>query len=70
MLYTILMKRIIFLMTIILLFPALSYAQPSAVFDSEEHDFGTLAPVDAIEHVFEFTNTGDQDLIIQKLSSS
>ena len=57
-------------MTIILLFPALSYAQPAVTFDSEEHDFGTVAPVDTIEHIFEFTNTGDQDLLIQKLSSS
>lgn len=57
-------------MTILLLLPVLSYAQPSITFDSEEHDFGTVAPVDIIEHVFEFTNTGDQDLVIQKLSSS
>ena len=64
------MKKIIYLMTIILLLPVLSYAQPSLTFDSEEHDFGTVAPVDTIEHVFEVTNTGDQDLVIEKLSSS
>jgi hypothetical protein len=64
------MKRIIFLMTFILLLPVLSYAQPAVSFDSEEHDFGTVAPVGTIEHSFEFTNTGDQDLLIQKLSSS
>ena len=40
------MKKIIFLMTVILLLPALSYAQPAITFDSEEHDFGTVAPVD------------------------
>jgi hypothetical protein len=64
------MKRIVFLMTFILLLPVLSYAQPAVTFDSEEHDFGTVAPVGTIEHSFEFTNTGDQDLLIQKLSSS
>ena len=64
------MKKIIFLMTIILLLPVLSYAQPSIAFDSEEHDFGAVAPVDTIEHVFEFTNTGDQDLLIERLGSS
>jgi len=64
------MKKIIFLMTIILLLPVLSHAQSSVSFDSEEHDFGTVAPVDIIEHVFEFTNTGDQELVIEKLSSS
>jgi hypothetical protein len=64
------MKNIIFLMTIILLLPVLSHAEPSISFDSEEHDFGAVAPVDTVEHVFEFTNTGDQDLLIQKLGSS
>jgi hypothetical protein len=53
-----------------ILIPAMCCAQPSITFDSEEHDFGTVAPVDTIQHVFEFTNTGDQDLLIQKLSSS
>ena len=64
------MKKILFLISIVLLLPVLSYAQPSITFDSEEHDFGTVAPVGTIEHVFEFTNTGDQDLHIQKLGSS
>jgi len=57
-------------MMTVLLLPAFSYAQPAITFDSEEHDFGTVAPVDSIEHVFEFSNTGDQALVIQKLSSS
>jgi hypothetical protein len=64
------MKRVMFLLMIILLLPAFSYAQPAITFDSEEHDFRTLAPVDSVEHVFEFSNTGDQDLVIQKLSPS
>jgi hypothetical protein len=64
------MKKKFFLMTILLLLPVFAYAQPSITFDSEEHDFGTVAPAGIIEHVFEFTNTGDQDLVIQKLSSS
>jgi hypothetical protein len=64
------MKKIFFLMTIILLLPVFSYAQPSITFDSEEHNFGIVAPVDTIEHVFEFTNTGDQDLLIERLGSS
>jgi len=64
------MKKVFFFTMIILLLPVISYAQPSIAFDSEEHDFGTVAPVDTIEHVFEFTNTGDQDLLIEKLGSS
>ena len=64
------MKKVFFFTMIILLLPVISCAQPSIAFDSEEHDFGTVAPVDTIEHVFEFTNTGDQDLLIEKLGSS
>jgi hypothetical protein len=64
------MKKIFFLMAVILLLPAMSYAQPAITFDAEEHDFGTIAPTDTIEHVFEFTNTGDKELVIQKLGSS
>jgi len=64
------MKKVFFFTMIILLLPVISYAQSSIAFDSEEHDFGTVAPVDTIEHVFEFTNAGDQDLLIEKLGSS
>ena len=56
-------------MTIILLLPVLSYAQPSVTFDSEEHDFGTVAPVETIEHVFEFTNTGNHRTSLSKNSA-
>jgi hypothetical protein len=63
------MKKIIIL-AMLLIFPALSYAQPSITFETVQHDFGTIEKGDVLEHTFEFTNSGDQDLIIQKLVPS
>jgi hypothetical protein len=63
------MKKII-LLVFLFLFPAISYAQPSIAFDEENYDFGTMPQRDSIEHTFEFTNTGDKELIIEKLVPS
>ncbi|MBM4147000.1 MAG: DUF1573 domain-containing protein [Nitrospira sp.] len=63
------MKRII-LVALFLLFPLLAYAQPSILFDSEKYDFGPVSDIDTIEHIFEFTNTGDKELIIDKVIAS
>ncbi len=62
--------RKIFLLAFLFIFPAISYSQPSITFDTENYDFGTIAPSDAIEHSFDFTNTGDEDLVIEKLVPS
>jgi hypothetical protein len=63
------MKRII-LIALFLLFPLLAYAQPSIVFDAETYDFGPVSDVDTIEHIFEFANKGDTELIIDKVVAS
>lgn len=63
------MKKSVILI-LLLLIPVLCYAHASITFNSEEYDFGTVAEGSSIEHVFEFTNTGDQDLVIEKLTSS
>lgn len=34
-------------------------------FDSDVFEFGTIKPGDVIKHKFEFTNTGDADLVIK-----
>jgi hypothetical protein len=62
------MKKFI-LLAFLFLLPAVSYAQPSIVFDSENYDFGTVQG-DSIEHTFDFKNAGDQELIIGKLVPS
>jgi len=52
------------------LLPVISYAQPVIEFDSESYDAGTATQGDIIEHSFEFTNKGDEDLVIEKVTSS
>ena len=37
---------------------------PVMTFDTTEHDFGTIAPGDKVEYLFNFKNTGAADLII------
>lgn len=49
---------------------AFSFAQPAIHFNKVSHDFGKVSPDDKIEYVFEFSNTGNQTLIIEKLSPS
>ncbi|MEW6585483.1 MAG: DUF1573 domain-containing protein [Nitrospirota bacterium] len=61
------MKRI--LLAILLLLPSLSYAQPSISFDAEKHNFGSVSAL-YLEHAFVFTNTGNQDLIIESVTPS
>jgi hypothetical protein len=40
------------------------------VFDTYEHDFGTMDEGDAVTHVFSFTNTGSEPLILDKCKGS
>jgi Protein of unknown function (DUF1573) len=62
--------RKIFLFVFLFIFPAVSYSQPSITFDAEDHDFGTIVQGDTLEHVFNFKNTGNEDLIVEKVSAS
>jgi hypothetical protein len=63
------MKKILFLI-FLLLFPAVSHGQPTVGFDAETHDSGTVAAGETIEHVFVIRNTGDRELIIEKVVPS
>jgi hypothetical protein len=63
------MKKI-FLLVFLLLFPVISYAQPSIQFEEESYDFGEVEAGEAVEHIFEFTNTGNEELVIEKLVPS
>ncbi|MFZ6052539.1 DUF1573 domain-containing protein [Halocola ammonii] len=42
----------------------------SIKFDEYNHDFGTINEGDSPEHVFTFTNTGDNPLILEKCKGS
>jgi len=62
--------RNVLLIIFVLLFPAISYSQPSIEFDAETKDFGRVTAGERIEHVFEIRNTGDEELSIEKLVPS
>ena len=61
------MKRIIIAAIFVFLIQSLSYAQPVAHFSEVAYDFGDVSEGDKTEHVFEFSNTGDHDLLIEKV---
>ena len=62
------MKRMIVIL--LLLFPAMAYAQPSIKFVTEKFDFGDVKQGIPLAYTFEFENTGTKDLVIVKLSPS
>jgi hypothetical protein len=64
------MKKNILTLFFLLFLPAVSFAQPSIHFNEMVHDFGTVSQEDAVRHVFVFTNTGDQELVVEKVSAS
>ena len=64
------MKKIVLVFIALLFLPALAYAQPSLQLTNETFDFGTVKQGEKIEHVFEFENTGTEDLIITRVHAS
>ncbi len=55
---------------LILLLPSLAYGEPSIEFVNETHDFGHVLQGEQLEYIFEFTNTGTDELVIEKIESS
>lgn len=64
------MKTIILSLYCLLLIASSSYAQPAISFSQLNYDFAAIGQEDQVEHVFEFTNTGNQELVIDKLHAS
>jgi hypothetical protein len=62
------MKRIVMALLLCLASPA--YAAPSIEFVSETHDFGHVTQGEPQEHVFEFTNTGTDELVIEWIEAT
>jgi hypothetical protein len=58
------------LIILVILCPSLVHAEPSILFKSEIHDFGTVRQGDFLEFAFEFTNTGTEELFIKRLTPS
>ena len=64
------MKPVILTLFFLLFIASSSYAQPAISFDQLNYDFATIRQEDQVEHVFEFANTGDQELVIERLHAS
>ncbi len=65
------MKKMFLSLFILLAASGVSFAQPVIYFERLEEDLGTITQKgDRVEHVFEFDNRGDQDLLIEKLVPS
>lgn len=64
------MYKILLTVFLLLILPDLSYAAPAIHFNEVSHDFGTVEQNEIPEYVFEFTNKGNQSLIIKKLTAS
>ena len=66
------MKKIIALTLFVTGFASFAMAQKPAIsFEKKIHDFGTVSPTAGkISYVFEFTNTGNADLVITNVTST
>jgi hypothetical protein len=63
--------RTLILATLLFMFiPSLAGAQPAISFSQPNYDFTSVERRDKVEHAFEFSNTGDQELVIEKLTAS
>jgi hypothetical protein len=63
-------KSIVLATIILLCAHSFSYAQPAVEFTEVDHDFGIVSNENKAEHVFEVSNGGDEDLLIEKLVGS
>jgi hypothetical protein len=50
--------------------PTMACAQSAIHFHDVTYDFGMVRRDDKMEHVFEFVNNGDADLVVEKVSAS
>jgi len=68
------MKKILSLLILVLTFSVVTFAQSGPAFKFKESnntfDFGSVKEGPDAVHVFEFTNTGDQPILIQTAESS
>jgi Protein of unknown function (DUF1573) len=66
------MKRIIksVILILFIMLPAAAYAEPSIIFASEMHDFGSVKQGAQLEYAFEFANAGTDELVIKRITPS
>jgi hypothetical protein len=61
-------KLVLTTLFLLLVLPSLALAGPAIVFGEQSYDFGAVNGKSYLERTFTFTNAGDQDLIIKKIS--
>jgi hypothetical protein len=64
------MRSIVPSFFLLLFLPALCFGAPVIDFESPSYDFGVVGGQDTVRHVFAFSDRGDRELVIQKLSPS
>jgi len=58
------------IVVLMLCLPSLAYGDPAIEFVNETHDFGHVLQGEELEYTFEFSNTGTEELVIEKIESS
>ncbi|KPM46602.1 DUF1573 domain-containing protein [Jiulongibacter sediminis] len=64
------MKRVLFTFVAVLFFAVASHAQGVLKFETESHDFGTLAEGPVATYSFKLTNTGTAPVVISRAMAS
>jgi hypothetical protein len=65
------MKTILFITLLLIALPLTTvFAEPEIAFDQKSFDFGSVVAGKSVEHVFEFTNKGNSDLVINKVKAT
>ena len=64
------MKRFLCTALFLLLTQSLVHAQPVTRFGQTTHDFGNVSETDQVKYDFEFSNAGDEDLMIEEVVAS
>ncbi len=59
-----------YLVLLFLLLPVVAWSAPAIEFQTEKHDFGKVIKGVQLEYVFEFTNLGTDELIIDSVNTS
>ncbi len=55
---------------IFVIIPGLAQAGSTINFELTDYDFGTVKQGKQLRHDFKFTNTGDEDLVIEQINTS
>ena len=58
-----------FILILLVLVPTFARGEPTIVFQSEKHDFGSVKKGEPLEYTFEFRNAGSDDLIIEQFNT-